>query len=258
MLAEMLHVPLGVLAFICACGAALILIRWAGTSEQTDPDAPHQGSRIYPHETKSYKLSRPVWLAPLIIILALILGVLYQPRPQEIYASAPQTWDFPVGMVAEPWPLSPEEENWLSNVGDSSATRWRFDWQELSGALLFVSSTSWRAQHRPESCFEVFGLSVKDSQTHMLAENFPLRTLSLHNQKGLPIYSAAYWFQNKDYVTDDYGTRMWADLASERQTWVMVTVLFDRPYDPLEKDLLAFYPVLRQTIARSLEGGVHP
>jgi exosortase O len=256
--AEMLHVPLGVLAFIIACSAALVLIRWAGKNQQAKLTNPHPVSRMHPDITNHKLLPRPVWLAPVLIIIALVLGLLYKPRPQETIVSAPQTWDFPAVMNVEPWVLSPQEQTWVSGVGDSSATRWRFEWQDLSGSLLFVSSTSWRAQHRPERCFEVFGLSVKDSQSHMIAENFPLRTLSLQNQKDKPIYSAAYWFQSPDYVTDDYGTRMWADLASERQTWVMVTVLFDGPYDPLDQDLLEFYLMLRQTIARNLAGGFHP
>ena len=258
LLAEMLHVPLGVLAFIIACSAALLLIRWAGVHQPASPKDPEQVTGINPDAAKFDRFAQPVWLSPALIIVILVLGLIYKPRAPETIISAPQTWDFPTDMKVEPWALSPGEEVWLSGAGNSSVTRWRFEWQDLSGSLLFVSSSSWRAQHRPERCFEVFGLTVKESQSHMIAENFPLRTLSLQDQKDRPLYSAAYWFQSQDYVTEDYGTRMWSDLASERETWVLVTVLFDGPYDPLDEDLLEFYPMLRQTISRSLAGGLHP
>jgi hypothetical protein len=124
--------------------------------------------------------------------------------------------------------------------------------------MLFVSSTSWRAQHRPERCFEVFGLSVEDSRTYLVSADFPLRMLSLQRGKGQALYSAAYWFQSAERVTDDYGTRVWADLAPERSSWVLVTVLLDGYYDPFNADLLALYPALRQAVARSLGGGITP
>jgi exosortase O len=254
-LAEMLHVPLGVLGFITACAGSLLLIRWTGRLEM--PDSGIVGEeflqQVLPHQSKS-TLSRPVWLMPLLLGFVLVLGFLYQPRPPEVVSKAPQSWHFPSGMEVKPWPLSPDEARWLSSAGDSDATRWLFEWRALRGSLLFVSSTSWRAQHRPERCFEVFGLSVENAQTHLLMADFPIRVLTLSTGKDQPFYSAAYWFQSQDRVTDDHGSRMWADLAPERQPWILITVLFDGLYDPSDADILALYPALRQAVARSLEG----
>jgi len=254
-LAEILHVPLGVLGFVGACVGSLLLIRWTGRTETLDPQIVEQADSLQNHPGKSISsLSRPVWLMPLLLGTVFLLGLLYKPRPPEPVPDAPQTWHFPSGMVVEPWSLSSDETRWLSDAGDSAATRWRFEWRELTGSLLFVSSKSWRAQHRPERCFEVFGLSVENSHTHLLTADFPLRVLTLRSGKEKLSYSAAYWFQSQDRVTDDYGSRMWADLTPDRQSWVLITVLFDGPYDPSDADLLALYPALRQAVARSLEG----
>jgi hypothetical protein len=64
-----------------------------------------------------------------------------------------------------------------------------------------------------------------------------------------------YWFQSRDQVTDDYATRIWADMALERQTWVLVTVLMDEPLDPGSDDMQELYPAMRQLVARNLGGG---
>jgi exosortase O len=254
-LAEMLHVPLGVLGFIAACAGSLLLIRWTGRLEKLDSQTidrgiSQQGLLRHSRSTRS----QPVWLMPLLLGFVLVLGLLYQPRPPEVVSEAPQSWHFPSGMEVEPWSLTPDEARWLSSAGDSDATRWRFEWRGLGGSLLFVSSTSWRAQHRPERCLEVFGLSVEDAHTHLLMADFPIRMLTLSSGKDQPLYTAAYWFQSQDRVTDDHGSRMWSDFAPERQPWVLITVLFDGPYDPSDADLLALYPALRQAVARSLEG----
>jgi exosortase O len=258
MLAEMLHVPLGVFGFVGACLISLLLLRWAGTHPPLINPSPDSGIPTDSYDMQGTDLSRPVWLAPVLIGLFLVLGWLYQPRPPETVPAAPQTWDFPASMAVEAWPLSPQETDWLASSGDSAATRWRFHWEDLSGTLLFVSSTTWRAQHRPEYCLEVLGFTIEDSQTHLVAEDFPLRLLNVESPKSSSRYSAAYWFQSIDQVTDDYGTRMWADLSSERGPWVLVTVLFDDYHSPLDQDYLEIFPLLRQTIAGSLAGGLTP
>jgi hypothetical protein len=95
---------------------------------------------------------------------------------------------------------------------------------------------------------------VKESRTYLLQPDFSLRLLSLGGGRHGTV-SAAYWLQSQDQVTDDYATRIWSDLEPEREPWVLVTVLFDRAYDPLSLDLMRLYPELRQVVARGLGGG---
>jgi hypothetical protein len=67
--------------------------------------------------------------------------------------------------------------------------------------------------------------------------------------------SATYWFQSVGHTTDDYATRMWADLAAERDRWVLVTVLFDEVRDPGAANVEAFYTALHEAVGRGLGGG---
>ena len=99
------------------------------------------------------------------------------------------------------------------------------------------------------------GLSLDDSRTYLVNPQFPIRVVSLGNGKSHNLFSAAYWFQSVDRTTDDYGTRIWADLAPQRERWVLVTILFDRARDPYAADVQALYAAVHAAVASSLEGG---
>jgi hypothetical protein len=85
--------------------------------------------------------------------------------------------------------------------------------------------------------------------------DFPLRLVSLSYDGGQGRLSAAYWFQSLSHTTDDYGARVWADLAPRRERWVLVTVLFDGVQDARAVDSQALYRALHDGVARGLEGG---
>ncbi|MGB8646605.1 MAG: hypothetical protein WCF84_15300, partial [Anaerolineae bacterium] len=55
-------------------------------------------------------------------------------------------------------------------------------------------------------------------------------------------------------TTDDYGTRLWADLSPVRSRWVLVTLLFDGSPDPGDSRPLGLYRALHAAVARYLEG----
>ena len=121
--------------------------------------------------------------------------------------------------------------------------------------MLVITSNTWRAHHRPERCFQVYGLTVENSYTILTDAGSPIRYLSLGDGSDQSLYTAVYWFQSRDQITDDYATRIWADMALEQQTWVLVTVLMDEPLDPGSDDMQELYPAMRQLVARNLGGG---
>jgi len=247
LVARMLHTPLGVIGFSAACGAVLVMLRWAGSLKAPD----HEGSS----ET-TLPLTRPAWLAPSLIIAFLGMAVLYTPHPQPAAVATPLMWEIPRQLKTSAWPLSIGEMDWLTNYGKQDsvfASRWRFEWESLHGSLLFVASDSWRAQHRPERCFTVYGLEVQESQPLMAADGFPLRWLMLGKSDKPPLYSAAYWLQSVDRITEDFAARIWDDLAPQPQPWVLVTVLFDAPVDLRGEAAQGLFSILRETVQKSLE-----
>jgi exosortase O len=183
------------------------------------------------------------------------MALLYVPRPAPAAIAAPVRPAFPQDLHATAWPLSRGEQNWLTNYGKEesiAASRWRFTWGDLSGSLLFVTSDTWRTQHPPERCFTVYGLEIQGSQPLMAAGDFPLRWLTLGKGRDTALYSAAYWLQSADRITEDFAARIWDDMAPQPKAWVLVTVLFDAPVDLQEAAARDLFFALRQAVEDSL------
>lgn len=246
LLAEMLHVPLGVLGFVVACLAAAVLLRWSGTTWAGVGDR---------NVITSSWPSRPGWLVPLLGGIFLIMALIYTPRPEIVAAHSDSSWRFPTELDVDPWPLTSDEEDWLNRSEFQGVDRWRFQWRDQSGSMLFITSSTWRAHHRPERCFEVYGLDVDNSYTQMISPDFPVRLLSLGIDGRENLLTAAYWLQSANRTTDDYATRIWSDLAPKRQKWVLVTVLFDEAIDPESSDILNLFEDLQRIVHSNLVGG---
>jgi exosortase O len=249
-LAQMLHVPLGVLGFVATCAAAVFLLdRLPAWPSDSQPSGPAIALRQMP---------QPRWLSPLLALTLLTLVLLYVPR--AAISSAPAfsqpVWRFPDGLQLQSAPLSKQEQEWIRQGGAEKADRFTFQWQgagqPVSGTLLLLSSQTWRGQHRPERCFEVFGLTVRESTTFLVSPGFPLRYLSLSGAAVPGQTSAAYWLQSANQTTEDFGKRIWADLRPERETWVLVTVLFDQQYDARRPELADLLTAMHASIASSL------
>ena len=103
----------------------------------------------------------------------------------------------------------------------------------------------------------LYGLSLDDSHSHLIRADFPVRYISLgaNQGDGQSLQAGTYWFQSARRTTDDYATRIWADVASERDRWVLVSILFDDVHDPHEADVEAFYVALHDAVARNLDQG---
>jgi exosortase O len=255
--AEMIHVPLGVLGFVAVCSLAAFLLR-AGMQAnlfpmlQTSPNRSKWRSGIIVTLIDPRWLNRPVWFAPMLVVIVLGMGLIYSPRPESAHAQSATSWIFPAEMTIEPLPLSQGLYEWATEDGADTVERWRFSWGDLRGSMLFLTSRTWRGQHRPERCFEVEGLSVKIAQTYLISPDFPIRFLTLTG--GPYQVSAVYWLQTNGKVTDDYATRIWADLSPQRQPWVLVTILFEGTPAFDSPAVQALFQALRTTIADGLKG----
>ncbi|MFZ6031001.1 MAG: exosortase O [Chloroflexota bacterium] len=253
MAAEMIHVPLGVLAFVVVCGVALWLMQ--GSKPSARPSLA-SAKPVPAASPPAASVKRPLWLVPLLAVAFAVMALLYTPRPQTVSAQAGVTWNFPDRLQLSAYPLSPGLYAWATSGGADSAERWNFTWQvdghQVSGSFLFLTSDTWRGQHRPERCFEVEGLTVESSHTVMFPDDFPARVLEVSH--GPVRASAFYWLQTGNRVTDDFATRIWADLTPDRPRWVLVTILLDDVYPPDSAAVQSLLELLRAAVADSMEG----
>jgi exosortase O len=240
LLAEMVHVPLGVLGFVAACGAALFLLR---RSSSRNGEQPIDSAETQPSPTATTTRN-----ALLLAIAFVILSLFYVERLQTGLQGTPQTWQF-AGVTTQPMPLNADEIAWLTKDGADSAERFSFSTDDLSGSILLISSRTWRAHHKPERCFEVYGLPLDNSQTHLVSTAFPLRVVSLGEGR----YTASYWFQSAETTTDDYATRIWADLQAQRENWVLVSIAFDGDVAVNSAEVTQFYKTVHDTVAERMK-----
>ncbi len=247
LLAEMLHVPLGVLGFVVVCATAVLLWR-VGDRRVENRDLPIVSQPITNDQS-------PISTHFSIFLIAAILVMipLYTSRPQTGLTAVAPAWHFPAVLQVEPLPLKPDETEWLTRDGAATAERLRWQWGEVSGTMILITSQTWRAHHRPERCFEVYGLTLDSSQPHLVSPEFPLRLVTLGKGEQRQLYTAAYWFQSATRTTDDYGARIWADASLEREPWVLVSILFDGPVQPHDDEVRQLYLALHEAVDNYLK-----
>lgn len=251
-LAELIHVPLGVVMFVLACGVAVVLLR---------VDSRHSSQRPVTSDSLTLRGHR----FPLILIATLIImNLIYTVRPrleaqQTASTLPPNILSLPAQMQTQSMELRSGELAWLAQDGAEAVQRARFNWHGRSGTLLIVQSTSWRAHHKPERCFENYGLRPQETHTQLVDGQWPVRALSLGNGKAGGEYSALYWFQSAEQSTDDYGVRLWSALSLQPPRWLLITVLFDGPYlspnanNPLPTDIAQLVETLHQRASEHLK-----
>jgi exosortase O len=298
LLAAMLHVPLGVLGFGAVCMLCWrLLLRlpghaldaWAPARGEAarGEKAPDPGSRPGPAPRVG---SRAGHLALVVAVGA--FAIAWTPRAPVVVSHPPAAaWSWPAELEVEALPLDPTEIAWFARDGADAVTRVRFRWQgaerRLAGSMILVESRTWRAHHRPERCFEVYGLHIAASSPHVVAPDFPVRWVRLGGPspadggsadrgaadggaaerdsseiaatvlETAPSFSAVYWFQSPTSVTDDYGSRIWDDLRRTRRPWVLASMLFESPVEAGDPEVDQLLQLLRATVDIRADAIVH-
>lgn len=240
-LASLLHVPLGLIGFITAGLISWLLLQTVPRHQDKTPTS----STIEPRLGRK---SKP--LKEQIIVITCILGLALIPHPQKVTTSAIASIHLPAQMHWEPLQLTTIEKDFFANYEGAIAQKSRFEWQNIPGSILLVSSNSVQAYHAPELCLLGNGLKVDTMQSKQLSPQVLGRWLSINNGT----MAAAYWFQSPKHTTDDFLTRLWGGMTRKDRLWVMVSVLFDRSQQPDTPEIKAFTTNIHDAIASSLTG----
>lgn len=210
-----LHVPLGLVAFVVACAVGFVLIRWLPKAR---PEAEPAG--------------RPWSTGWLTVALLVVAAIPAEPSPRSIPSSPTlgDDWATPVALAASELAL-------FTARGATSVGKWDVVHGRVTGQLLLVRSRSWRAQHRPDVCHAASGRRVEDDRTVMIDAEFPARLLRLSVPDGAAW--GLYWFQSSEAITDDHDARVWSALDGDAEPWVMVSLVLDASVPASDPDVLA-------------------
>jgi exosortase O len=243
-LGDILHVPLGVLGFVSACAIAWGLLQTVPKYQapKLDPTDPNLGNLQEVSAKSSY--SR---ISLLIVGMLLLTLIPRHPLQVDLPISPDSLLSTSSQIQFQPIPLMAIETEFFANGANAIAKKEQFTSGNLSGSLLLVSSTSWRAHHAPELCFTGNGFKV-DTMQQRLITNLPIRWLSL--QQGTK--SATYWFQSQHHTTDDFLNRIWSEITRQQKSWVMVSILFNQSRSADDPEIAALISNIHTAIDHSL------
>jgi exosortase O len=236
-IAEVLHLPLGVIGFILASVLTWLLLQRVPRTEFKRKPEREIGNRNFYQQQNNFN-----WLLAGIIILV-IVGQL---QPFKVNKLALNSINIPAEIITETLPLTTAEADFFNNPAHPFVQKIRFNNNNLSGSMLLVASDSWQAHHPPELCFLGNGLKVDKMDSQLIANSINARWLSLQTGE----LSATYWFQSQQQTTDDFISRIWENITHPHKTWVLVSVLFDKTETPNSKEVRDFTQTIYQIIAR--------
>jgi exosortase O len=240
-IAEMLHVPLGLMGFIAASLAAWGLLRWVPHHRQGQ-----KTKRSIPEQTVSLKrrLIGSIALTTSLLLLTLI------PSPPQI--STPiiplSALQWSPKMQVETLALNPVEQDFFANYPGVVAQKQRVEFSGLSGSLLFVSSPTWQAHHAPELCLAAIGYHIDAMTREQFTPAVLGRWLSLNQGQ----QAAAYWFQAPDRTSDNFLTRVLGEVLRQDPSWTLVSVVFDQSHQPDDAAVQAFVTTVHDSLDRVL------
>jgi exosortase O len=238
--AEILHVPLGLMGFVMASlltwGLLRFIPRAAARSRSAD-----LGERI-DRVAKGLNWRSLVALSGLLLVIAIV------PMPQQDQVTAVDLsrLQWPAPMQTQSLDLNAQERKFFASYPGVTTRKQQFQYGDLTGTSVLVSSPTWQAQHSPELCLAAIGYKIAPVVQRVITPEVTARWLSLDDGK----HSAIYWFQSATRTTDDFMSRFWDDVFRRESRWTMVSAVFDRADAPDAPSVQAFIKQTHDAIDR--------
>ena len=246
--AEMMHVPLGLIGFSLSCAACWYMLQWVPQAvEATENSVGQPDAGPSPLSSKDRPITRN-WQFGLLASMAAFAIASHRIVP-PVSPAAIAAIQLPQQLQATPLPLSDAEKSFFTHSNNPIAEKWRFDWGGLTGSMLMVVSQNWQVHHPPELCFAGNGFRVDGMRPEQLGQDLEARWLSLERGQ----LSATYWFQSPQGTTDEYMTRFWESITHRETPWMMVSILFDRSLEPDSEGVRSMTTAIRAAIEESFQ-----
>jgi len=212
-LAEVFHVPLGIIGFVISLAITWLLVRYYN-------DINKENNK---EETKTnyfHKKHSRIIASSLSFTLILLLFINFE-RDEIIITQNKSKIKLETNIKLTETQVSKNEKTLMISEPNDMLQKYTFDTLNLQGSILISETTNWRGHHKPEICYTAEGLEIENSRTISAEKDFYIKEISFKNSN----YKAFYWFQSKENITDDYSTRVWTALSSSNKKWTMVSVI---------------------------------
>lgn len=211
MLADSVHVPIGIFGFAASLGAGLAALRLLG-------EAGEETAEVY-----AVRRQVPAWVPAIALIVPLLAPAPARELASTERAPLPDGW-------SELAP-SPIEQRFAGEHG-AALTKAR---HPEGASVVMVASESWLAHHVPEQCLVADGWRLVEDHPALIG-GLPVRLARL--RRGSEVATAIWWFQRGELLTDDLVFRI-----RQGGRWVLVSVLL--PGDVPEGELTDFLEPMR-------------
>ncbi|MEM6613954.1 MAG: exosortase O [Cyanobacteria bacterium P01_C01_bin.72] len=237
-LANILHLPLGIVGFIIASALTWKMLQKVPRQQTNLPRL--ESKKELKNSDRPQQQQNLNWLVALVIILVAI-GQFQPFQSSQVFSS---TINLPPTIATETLALTPAEADFFANPANPVVQKLRFKSADLAGSMLLVASDTWQAHHPPELCFLGNGFKIDGMNSKLINDSINARWLSLENGQ----LAAAYWFQSQESTTDDFVARIWDHLAQRHKTWVLVSILFDQVATSDSPEIANFSNTIYQAI----------
>lgn len=227
LVAEVLHLPLGVLGFVLVLAGALSVV----ARDRSGRRGIHQGG--------------PVVRAPWLLALGWSVAVAW-PAPAPLSVDPGPALVMPHDVT--PVPHRPAEGAFAARHG-GRVVKGEVRREAVHGTVVWVSSRSWLAHHVPTWCLQSGGWQISEEKPARVG-NTPVRR-AMAERDGRRA-TALWWFQAADDVTDDHTYRIARGLTDDAP-WVLVSVLLDGSVDVHDPVVINLVDDLRAAARTSLE-----
>lgn len=228
-IAEILHVPLGVLGFLTACVVAWFLL----SLPPKRPHTPHSMPEIFSPKRASHGL----WILFGVLGWYALFDPTAPPSTRTPHAPSRQGQSVPNGLPstfkAHALPLNAGEIKYFSRSRTTSAYKWNFSTPTITGSVLRVQSRDLNMFHAPELCMAAHGVVIDQMETLSLDPTRQIRVMSLNNGQAIGIY----WLQSGTEMTDDFLKRYWRYLWSGEKEWTLFSIVLFSPLPSRENFL---------------------
>lgn len=207
-LAEVIHIPLGILAFSVSCAVGWGMLTYF----------PQKKQRVEQEKDSTYNL-----LPVLLMVLSLGIAIGFKsPRSTHSFVMSASDSKLLTEINASPLQLTKAEEGFFSTKANTQALKWRFAASGVKGEILLVESSSLNGIHSPEICFFSNGMIIKTVSEETIS-NIHCTVVSFKNSEK----RAVYWLQHNKNTTQSFLFRFWEHVLYGNTKWTMKALLFD-------------------------------